>query len=173
MRRTIATALILSALVTSGCCKKGSSDGGEKPGTTPVTTAAGATTATATAAAPTTAVPVGAVTVGTSVMAPWSRQGKMYGGVVSEIYGKLGYVKFNDGDTGWAPLDKMRPAGTPQPDPAGDTCAFELGAKVKAPWSRTRALYSGVVSEVYGKLARIDFLDGDQGWASCSEMRAR
>lgn len=169
-RSSIATALVLVSLAASGCCKKSSSDSGDTPAAPIATTVAGTATATA---APTVAPPVGAVTVGTSVMAPWSRRGTMYGGVVGEIYGKLGYVKFNDGDAGWALLEKMRPAGTSQPDPAGDTCAFQVGSKVKAPWSRTRAMYSGVISEVYGKLGRVDFLDGDQGWANCADMRAR
>jgi len=157
-------------VLTAGCCKKEPAPTGGTPDQ-PVTTATTAT-ATATIAAPP-AVPAGAVTVGSRVMAPWSRQGSMYGGVVSEIYGKLGYVKFNDGDAGWALLVKMRPLGTPQPDPTGDSCSFGMGDKVKAPWSRTKAMFSGVVTEVYGKLARVDFLDGDQGWAPCAEMRAR
>lgn len=110
--------------------------------------------------------------VGASVMAPWSRTGQLYGGRVTELYGKLAHVSFNDGDQGWALVDRCRPKGIPLPDPT-DTCAFAAGAKVKAPWSRNKAMYSGVVGETHGKLALVNFLDGDQGWALCSEMQSR
>ena len=115
----------------------------------------------------------GAVSVGDSVLAPWSRAKRRYGGKVDRIYGKLAYIRFEDGDSGWALLSEMKPAGTPAPDPVGDSCAFKVRDKIKAPWSTRKAMYSGVVNEVYGKLALIDFLDGDQGWAECGEMRAR
>jgi hypothetical protein len=115
----------------------------------------------------------GAVSIGDSVLAPWSRTKRRYGGKVDQIYGKLAFIKFEDGDSGWVLLAEMKPAGTPAPDPMDDSCAFKVRDKVKAPWSTTKAMYSGFVNEVYGKLALIDFLDGDQGWAACSEMRPR
>ena len=115
----------------------------------------------------------GAVSVGDSVLAPWSRTKRRYGGKVDQIYGKLAFIKFEDGDSGWVLLQEMKPAGTPTPDPVGDTCAFKVRDKVKAPWSTRKAMYSGFVREVYGKLALIDFLDGDQGWAECGEMQPR
>ena len=150
----------LSLLVAS-CCKSSSDDSSPPP---PLTTA----TATATAA-PTVDSPL---KVGMPVLAPWSRTGKMYGGSVTELYGKLAHVNFNDGDRGWALVEQCRPKGIPQPTPS-DTCAFAVGDKVKAPWSRKKAMYSGLVAETHGKLALINFLDGDKGWALCSEMRAR
>ena len=153
-----------AALMLGGCCKSGS-DEPEPPAPIAVNAP--------TAVAPTPpATPESAVKVGTSVLAPWSRSGKMYGGTVTELYGKLGHVNFNDGDRGWALVEKMRPAGTPAPTPS-DTCAFAPGDSVKAPWSRNKAMYSGIVGETHGKLALVNFLDGDKGWALCSEMQRR
>ena len=120
-------------------------------------------------AAPTPAAP--GVAVGAAVKAPWGRSRTMYSGKLAEIYGKLGFVKFDDGDAGWSLLTELQPAGTPAPDPTGDTCAFKAEAKVSAPWGSSRTMYPGKVTETYGKLARVTFDDGDQGWELCSDLK--
>lgn len=148
---------------TTSCCKSKSEDSSSPPPPPTPTVVATAK------AVPTVDSPL---KVGTPVMAPWSRSGKMYGGRVTDLYGKLAHVSFNDGDQGWALVEKCRPKGIPQPTPT-DTCSFSAGDRVKAPWSRNKAMYSGTVAETHGKLALINFLDGDQGWALCAEMRSR
>lgn len=107
------------------------------------------------------------VVVGSRVLAPWGRSGQMYPGRVGELYGKLAKIDFDDGDLGWAEVTRLRPAGTPKPTPQ-DPCNVRIGERVRAPWSRSGALYAGIVAEVHGKLAKVDFDDGDQGWALCS-----
>jgi len=108
--------------------------------------------------------------VGDKVKAPWSRSGNMYPGKVTAVYGKLARIDFDDGDHGWAELASLEPPGTPGSAPS-DTCAVAVGAKVKAPWSRTNTLYSGTASEVHGKLVHVKFDDGDHGWALCAEVK--
>ena len=109
----------------------------------------------------------GRVTIGSRVQAPWSRSGQMYPGQVSSLYGKLALIDFDDGDQGWADVTRLRPAGVPRITPT-DSCRVRIGEKVRAPWSRSGQMYPGIVSEVHGNLARVDFDDGDQGWALCS-----
>lgn len=106
---------------------------------------------------------------GSKVQAPWSRAQNMYAGTVSETYGKLALIDFADGDHGWAELTKLEPPGIPGPAPA-DPCAVRVGQKGRAPWSRSGTLYPGVVTEVHGKLAHVNFDDGDQGWALCASI---
>ncbi|HRG95173.1 MAG TPA: hypothetical protein PLR99_02920 [Polyangiaceae bacterium] len=109
--------------------------------------------------------------VGAKVQAPWSRGG-MYQGKIKTRYGKLAEIDFDDGDHGWAEVTALQPKGTPLPTPA-DPCAFAVGAKIRAPWSRTMSMYDGVVDEVHGKLLHVAFDDGDKGWALCSQARER
>lgn len=166
MRSVLIVGVLGLSLMVASCCKSGSDESSSAP--PPPTT-----TETATTVAPTAAPTVDSpLKIGTPVMAPWSRTGRLYGGTVSELYGKLAHVNFNDGDKGWALVEQCRPQGIPLPQPS-DTCAFSVGDKVKAPWSRNKAMYSGLVAETHGKLALINFLDGDKGWALCDEMRAR
>jgi hypothetical protein len=40
---------------------------------------------------------------------------------------------------------------------ASDPCQVTVGSNVVAPWSRTQKKFPGTVTEVYGKLARVDF----------------
>lgn len=40
-------------------------------------------------------------------MAPFSKTGKMYAGRIGEVYGKLAFVQFDDGDRGWAPCERV------------------------------------------------------------------
>ena len=108
--------------------------------------------------------------VGSVVQAPWSGGG-MYHGKIKARYGKLAEIDFYDGDHGWAEVTALRPKGTPLPTPS-DPCAFAVGARVRAPWSRTMSLYDGVVDEVHGKLVHVAFDDGDRGWALCSMTRS-
>lgn len=108
--------------------------------------------------------------VGAKVQAPWSREQSMYPGKVTELYGKLARVDFDDGHQGWVLVDKLQPAGSPQPAPA-DTCSVANGDRVSAPWSRTKQMYPGKITEVHGKLAHVNFDDGEQGWALCSETQ--
>jgi len=166
MRSVLIVGALGLSLMVASCCKSQSDESSSAP-PPPTTTA---TTATPTVAA--TPAVDSPLKMGTPVMAPWSRTGKLYGGRVSELYGKLVHVDFNDGDKGWALVEQCRPKGIPLPQPS-DTCAFSTGDKVKAPWSRNKAMYSGLVAETHGKLALINFLDGDKGWALCSEMQAR
>jgi hypothetical protein len=164
MRSVLIAGVLGLSLMVASCCKSQPDESSSAP--PPATT-------TATTATPTAAATVDSpLKVGAAVMAPWSRTGKRYGGHVTELYGKLAHVNFNDGDRGWALIEQCRPKGIPSPEPS-DTCAFSVGDKVKAPWSRNKAMYSGSVAETHGKLALINFLDGDKGWALCSEMRAR
>ncbi len=109
--------------------------------------------------------------VGSVVKAPWSGGG-MYPGKIKTRYGKLAEIDFDDGDHGWTEVTAMQPAGTPQPTPS-DSCAFAVGAKVRAPWSRTMSMFDGTVDQVHGKLVHVAFDDGDRGWALCSVTRAR
>jgi hypothetical protein len=111
----------------------------------------------------------GSVSKGAKVQAPWSRNQNMYPGTVHETYGRLALIDFDDGDHGWAEIVKLQPPGVPGPMPS-DTCAVRVGTKGQAPWSRSGSLYPGTVTEVYGKLAHINFDDGDQGWALCSAV---
>jgi len=122
------------------------------------------------AAAPPVAGVAAAVAVGAKVKAPWSRAGTMYSGKVTELYGKLAHIDFDDGDKGWADVTKLDPAGTALPTPT-DPCAFKVDQKVKAPWSRAKTMYSGKIDELHGKLAHVSFDDGDKGWALCSEIK--
>jgi hypothetical protein len=52
----------------------------------------------------------------------------------------------------------------------GDPEEVSVGQKVQAPWSAKQNYYPGTVREIYGKLARIDFDDGDKGWVLVSAM---
>jgi hypothetical protein len=161
-----------SALVAATClvaallaCKKTEQPSEATPSSAPAPTAA--------APAPTPAPAATGVAVGAAVKAPWGRTKTMYPGKVAEIYGKLGFVKFDDGDSGWALLSDLQPAGTPGPDPTGDSCAFKVDAKVSAPWGSARTMYPGKVTEAYGKLASVTFDDGDHGWEPCADLKAR
>ena len=109
--------------------------------------------------------------VGDQVKAPWSQTATMYPGKVAEIYGKLARIDFDDGDHGWAEIAKLDPPGAPQSAPS-DACSIAVGAKVKAPWSKTNTLFPGTASEVHGKLVHVKFDDGDHGWALCKETKA-
>lgn len=163
MRSVLIVGMLGLSLMVASCCKSQPDESTSAP-LPPTTTATPTAAATPTVDSP--------LKVGASVMAPWSRTGKLYGGRVTELYGKLAHVNFNDGDRGWTLVERCRPKGIPLPQPS-DTCAFSAGDKVKAPWSRTKRMYSGLVAETHGKLALINFLDGDKGWALCSEMKAR
>lgn len=46
----------------------------------------------------------------------------------------------------------------------------KVGDKVRAPWSKSSTMYPGKVAEVYGKLALVDFDDGDHGWAELAKL---
>jgi hypothetical protein len=111
--------------------------------------------------------------LGANVRAPWSRAGRLYAGRVSQLYGKLALIDFDDGDQGWADVTQIIPPGAPTSVPPLDACAVTAGQAVMAPWSRQKAMYPGTVSEVHGKLAKIGFDDGDVGWALCHEVRAK
>jgi hypothetical protein len=130
----------LAAVTVAGCCQKAASTMG------------------------------GGASKGSKVQAPWSRTQSMYPGTVSETYGKLALIDFDDGDHGWAEVAKLQPPGIPGPTPT-DSCSVRVGMKGQAPWSRTGNLYRGTVTEVYGKLAHVNFDDGDQGWALCSAIK--
>ena len=108
------------------------------------------------------------VNVGARVMAPWSRAGQMYPGRVTELYGHLAQIDFDDGDRGWADVTRLQPAGAPRATPS-DRCSVRIGQKVRAPWSRAERMFPGTVAQVHGKLALVDFDDGDQGWALCAK----
>lgn len=110
------------------------------------------------------------VAVGSEVEAPWSSARTMQPGHVTELYGKMAHVEFDDGDKGWALVTELDPPGTPGSQPT-DTCALKTGQRVMAPWSRTKNMYAGRVGEVYGKLVRVNFDDGDVGWALCAATK--
>jgi hypothetical protein len=110
------------------------------------------------------------VRVGSEVEAPWSSPGMMFPGRVTEIYGKMAFIKFDDGDEGWAPVTELDPPGVAGPQPT-DTCSLSTGDRVLAPWSKTRKMYAGRIGEVYGKLVLVNFDDGDKGWALCTETK--
>ena len=108
--------------------------------------------------------------VNSEVEAPRSSTGTMFPGHITELYGKMAYIKFDDGDEGWALVTDLDPPGVAGPRPS-DPCSVNVGDRVLAPWSKTRKMYAGRVGEVYGKLAHITFDDGDTGWAMCSETQ--
>jgi len=103
-------------------------------------------------------------------MAPWSRLGRLYPGVLKHTYGKLAYIAFDDGDEGWALLTRLLPSGVPHAAP-NDSCGVKPGQRVEAPWSRDKKVYPGIVADTYGKLAFIDFADNGRGWAACAETK--
>jgi len=108
--------------------------------------------------------------VGSEVEAPWSSAGAMFPGHVTELYGKMAFIKFDDGDEGWALVTELDPPGVAGPQPT-DACSVAAGDRVLAPWSKTRKMYAGRIGEVYGKLALVNFDDGDKGWAMCTETK--
>ncbi len=110
----------------------------------------------------------GAVSVGTKVMAPYRGSAKRHPGTVTELYGKLAHINFDDGTRAWAMLTRLKPRGTALPDPRGK-CWVHVGQPVQAPFGASKKRYTGRVSAVYGKLAYIRYSDGDRGWELCSE----
>jgi hypothetical protein len=94
-------------------------------------------------------------------------------GKVVDFYGKLAKVEHTRGGyVEWLYLNKTTPAGTPLPDPRGDSCSVLVGQRVKAKWPYSKTdTYLARVGEVYGKMARVVYSDdGKLQWSPCEEL---
>jgi hypothetical protein len=160
--------LFLISTVTQGCDplsllreasgKSSSAPASGAPSTTPPTSAAQPLEGPR--PVPTSA---GAVSVGSKVT-----MGKDTATVL-ELYGKLAKLRYGGGDD-WDYLSKTTPAGTPLPDPHGDSCSVLVGQRVKATWPWDKKKYLARVGEVYGKLARVAHQDdGALQWLACDD----
>lgn len=109
-------------------------------------------------------------TVGSEVEAPRS-DGTMGTAQIAELYGKLARVRFERGDEAWVLAVELEPPATATPPPP-DACAFAPGDRVRAPWSPTENTYAGRVREVHGRIAEVQFDDGDKIWTPCDAVRS-
>ena len=87
-------------------------------------------------------------------------------------YGKLAQLKFADHNTGWVLVKAIDPPGAIQPYPEGDACAFEIGDKVRAPWSTSLSKFGGTIDELHGSMAHIQYDDRELDWALCDSLEA-
>ena len=109
--------------------------------------------------------------VGDKVKAPFGKSPKMKSGEIMEVYGKLAKIRFTDRKIGWALVKAVDPPGAIQRYPEGDKCAYGVDDKVRAPWSNRNVLYGGVIDEVHGKVAHIQYDDGDHDWIKCERLK--
>lgn len=93
----------------------------------------------------------------------------MYPGVVERTYGKLAFVRFDDGDEAWVPMGATQPPGTPVAPP-NEPCAVRAGQRVDAPWARA-GRFAATVDEVHGRMAHVRFDDGDEAWLPGADCR--
>ncbi len=107
--------------------------------------------------------------VGSEVEAPVS-DGTMGTARVAELYGKLARVQFERGGEAWVLASELEPPATSRPPPP-DACAVAQGDRVRAPWSPTEKMYAGRVTEVHGRIAEVQFDDGDKTWTPCDAIR--
>ena len=110
--------------------------------------------------------PVG---VGSEVEAPWGNGQRMAPATVTDLYGKLAHVRLDDGEQGWVLLSELDPPGQSGSKP-NDPCGVAKGDRVMAPFSKTGKKYAGRIAEVYGKLALVQFDDGDRRWSACDQV---
>jgi hypothetical protein len=89
---------------------------------------------------------------------------------IAELYGKLARVRFERGDEAWVLAVELEPPATATPPPP-DACAVAPGDRVRAPWNPTEKTYAGRVTEVHGRIAEVQFDDGDKTWAPCDAIR--
>lgn len=104
------------------------------------------------------------------VKAPWSNDKAPWPGKVTRIYGKLGFVEYNDGSKAWQKLDQMEPPQEADLDPKDD-CGFEVKDKVKAPYATNQTLFGAKVKEIYGHFAFLEYDDKNVMWADCTAMK--
>lgn len=109
-------------------------------------------------------------TAGAKVKAVRSKDPKVQNASFISQYGKLAKLKFADHNTGWVNVKEITPAGAIQPLPAGDSCDASEGDRVMAPWSTSYSKFAGKVGERYGKMAFIQFDDGERDWADCEAL---
>jgi len=107
---------------------------------------------------------------GDKVKAPLGKRKKQSAKVL-ETYGKLAKLAYADSNIGWALVKEIEPPGAITRYPEGDTCAFKVGDAVRARWSTSRFYTNGTIDEVHGKVAHIQFSDGDVDWAVCDDIK--
>lgn len=110
--------------------------------------------------------------VGDTVNAPFGKSTRKTQGKVVAVYGKLVQVQYPNRHIGWSLVKQAEPVGAIQPHPADDTCSYAVGDAIRAPWSYQKQLFVGTIDEVYGKLAHIQYKDGDQDWVACDLIQA-
>jgi hypothetical protein len=94
-------------------------------------------------------------------------------GTLKDVYGRYGYVQYDNGAAHWVAVDAFDPPLAPEPIPPGDACAWSPGDKLSAPYGREKKYYPGVLYTSEGRLAFIHFSDGDKGLAYCEELKPR
>ena len=108
---------------------------------------------------------------GAKVKAAFGNRKRMQNGTILGQYGKLAHIKFADRHQGWVPVKEVEPKGAAQLYPEGDKCAFAVEDRVMAPWNNSGNSYLGTIDEVHGKMAHVNFDDGDKDWADCDRMK--
>jgi hypothetical protein len=96
--------------------------------------------------------------VGDRVLAPWEPQ-FLYAGRVAELQADKALVQFDDGDSGWVPLDLLRPLAMP------------VGQKVLSRKRMGQTFLPGEVREVRGDEVRVAFADGETEWTRVGALR--
>jgi hypothetical protein len=109
---------------------------------------------------------------GDKVKAPFGKKSKKISGKILDTYGKLAQIRFSNGHTGWALVKETEPVGAIQRTPESDKCEYQSGDKVNAPWSNKARRYNGTIDEIHGKMAHINYDDGDVDWVKCERLKA-
>lgn len=90
---------------------------------------------------------------GEAVIALWDN-GAYYPGTVSDRYGKLVLVQYEDGDTGWS-----------------DSSTVKLKKDMlMVPWGRETQPFPAQLVEIYGKVACVRFFNNTAKWIETSKL---
>jgi hypothetical protein len=97
--------------------------------------------------------------IGSTVIADWQGQGGWYFGRVADSQSGQRLVHYMDSDEEWVPLERL---ASPQP---------VLGLRVLGCWSGGTMWYPGLIVQLAGERALVQYLDGDQEWIECQQIR--
>jgi len=108
-------------------------------------------------------------TVGSEVQA-LRADGTLASARIVELYGKLARVSFEDKTEAWQLAVELEPPATPASTPE-DPCSVAPDDRIRAPWTLTNTMYAGRVRETHGRIAEVQFDDGDRTWVPCDAIQ--
>jgi hypothetical protein len=96
--------------------------------------------------------------VGDRVLAPWEPD-FLYAGTIGEVRGDEAHIDFDDGDSGWVPLDELR------------ELLLEVEQVVLCRKQMGPLFHPAIIEDVSGETVHVAFADGEKEWTTVAAVR--